>query len=228
MQYIKDFLNEFSDFKIIENTTDKIILSGILKNFLEYNGKYIFKEIPLKIEIKTDYPISLPKVYDTKNILPENYHKNPDKSLCLGTEVEIRKILFPNYSLKTWLEKCVQPFIFSSLYFEKYGTSIFGEHEHGTKGELNSIKDYLGFSTFREIYLFLNIILFRKYRRKIFKKNNKIKKILCPLCDNRFFECKHYLKLRELDLYFNNNLLKYLKELMQNYEKEIEYDKYKR
>ena len=45
MQYIKDFLNEFSDFKIIENTTDKIILSGILKNFLEYNGKYIFRYI---------------------------------------------------------------------------------------------------------------------------------------------------------------------------------------
>ena len=36
MQYIKNFLNEFSDFIIIENTTDKIILDGILKKFLEF------------------------------------------------------------------------------------------------------------------------------------------------------------------------------------------------
>ena len=232
MQYIKDFLNEFPNFKIIKNTTDKIILSGIFKKFLEYNGRYIFKEILLKIEISTDYPISLPKIYDTKNILPENYHKNPDKSLCLGTEVEIRKILFPDYSLKIWLEKCVQPFIFSSLYFEKYGSFIFGESEHGSKGEINSIKDFLGFSDLRETFLFTNFILFRKYRRKLFRKKRKKKKYdcnFCNICNKKDFKCNYFSKLEKLNLYFNNEVLKYLKSVVANLElEEKNYARYKK
>lgn len=232
MQYIKDFLNEFPDFKIIENTTDKIILSGIFKKFLEYNGKYIFKEILLRIEINADYPISLPKVYDTENILPENYHKNPDKSLCLGTEVEIRKILFPSYSLKIWLEKCVQPFIFSSLYFEKYRTFIFGEREHGSKGEINSIKDFLEFSDSREVFLFINFILLRKYRRKLFRKKSKIKKYncnFCNICNKKSFKCDYFNNLENLNLYFSNKVLQYLKSVITNLKsEEKKYARYKK
>lgn len=228
MEYVYEFLKNFPFFKIIENTSKEFVMQGYLEFNLEYKGIILYKKLLLKIVVNKNYPISLPKVYDIENILLKTFHKNADGSLCLGTELELRKALFNDYSLKNWINQCLNPFIYSSLYFEKYKEPIFGEREHGTKGELNSIKDYLGLSTFRETYLFLNIILSRKYKRKIFKRNNKIKKILCPLCDNKFFKCKHYLKLRELDLYFNNNLLKYLKELMQNYEMEVEYDKYKR
>ncbi|QQS87412.1 hypothetical protein [Fusobacterium canifelinum] len=112
MRNIEEFLVEYPSFKIIEKTNDKIILKGYLENFLEYNNIKLYKNVLLKIEVYKNYPIFLPKVYDAENTLSKDFHKNYDGSLCLGTELEIRKILFQNNSLSEWIKKCVKPFIF--------------------------------------------------------------------------------------------------------------------
>lgn len=228
MEYIKKFLTEYPSLKKEEVTTNTITLSGYLEFSLEYEGFNIYKNIFLKIVINNDYPISLPKVYDIENVLLKDFHKNSDGSLCLGTELEIRKELFHDFSLKNWIEKCLNPFVFSSLYFEKYRILIFGEREHGSIGEINSIKDFLEISSSRETYLFINFILFRKYRRKIFKNNSKIKKYICPICNKKIFKCQHFSKLDKLNLFFNKKLMEYLKKMMFNFDVEVKIAKYKR
>lgn len=221
MVNIEEFLLEYPSFRIIEKTDSKIILKGYLENFLEYNNIKLYKNIGLKVEVYKNYPIFLPKVYDIDNILSKDFHKNYDGSLCLGTELEIRKILFQNNSLSEWIKKCVKPFIFSSLYFEKYGVLIFGEREHGTIGEISSFKDFFTFSNLHEIHLFFKFILCRKYKRKLFKRKSKINKFKCPYCNKKILSCSHFSKLKELNLYFNEKLLSYLKNMIDKFEREM-------
>lgn len=228
MHYIKKFLSEYTSFRITETNEKETIIIGNLEVSLEYKGINIYKEIPLKIKLNKNYPISLPKVYDIKNILLKNFHKNPDNSLCLGTELEIRKELFNDYSLKNWIKKCVEPFIFSSVCFEKYEILIFGEREHGVIGEMSSLKEYFDFGSLRETYLFLKFIFLRKYRRKLFKKKSKIKKITSPCGHKSMFKCSYFLKLKELNLYFNNNVLMFLDRIILEFEREVKINvKYK-
>jgi hypothetical protein len=221
MKIIENFLSDYPTFIIIDETKDKIILKGYLEFFLTHKDIKIYKKILLKIKFYKNYPIFLPKIYDIENILLNNFHKNPDGSLCLGTEIDIRRVLFKNNSLSEWIKKCVEPFIFSSVYFEKYGMLIFGEREHGVIGEINSFKDFFNFLNFNETYLFLKFIFCRKYRRKIFKKKSKIYKLKCPYCNNKFLSCPHLSRLKELNFYFNRNFLGYVKNMINEFESEM-------
>lgn len=223
MEYIKDFLINFPSLKIIKSTSEKTTILGYLEFNLEYNKIVLYKKFLLKFEINSDYPRTLPKVYDIENILLRNFHKNSDGSLCLGTELEIRKAIFNDYSLINWLKKCLNSFVFSSLYYEKFNELIFGESEHGVEGEFNSIKEILELSNFRETKLFIDFILTRKYRRKLFKKNSKIKKYKCPLCHKKFYKCQHYSKLKDLNLYFDSRLFEYLERITSEYNWEENY-----
>ena len=170
MEYVYEFLKNFPFFKIIENTSKEFVMQGYLEFNLEYKGIILYKKLLLKIVVNKNYPISLPKVYDVENILLKTFHKNADGSLCLGTELELRKALFNDYSLKNWINQCLNPFIYSSLYFEKYKEPIFGEREHGTKGELNSIKDYLELSTLEKHIYFLILFYLENIKERFLKE----------------------------------------------------------
>ena len=166
------------------------------------------------------FPRVLPEVYDVGKVLPIDFHINSDGSLCLGTEIEIRKRLVSKNKLKDWFEYCVKPFIFSSFYFKKYEVAIFGEEEHGTVGELDSLKRALGLHSSKETCDFLKTLFSRRYRRKIYKKNSKINKYDCPCGSGKKFKECHRIKLEELDNIFEGKFMNYLQNLFVNYSRE--------
>lgn len=226
MNYIDDFLKDFPSLKIMQKNNQETILDGDLEFNLEYNGIRFYKKIYMKIIINNNYPETLPTVSEPKNILLKDFHKNNDGTLCLGTELELRKELAFDYSLKKWKDVFLNAFVFSSVYFEKYKVVIFGEQEHGARGELDSFQNFFNFSSFEETYVFIKFLLLRKYQRKLFKANSKIKKYSCPICNKKFYTCDHYNHLVRANNYFNKNILNHLKKLIKQYEKELIYVRY--
>lgn len=204
--YINDFLKKYSNFKI-ENIGEKINLIGELTLNHESKNKGIafYKKFNIKIVINFNYPLSLPMVFETNQTLNSNYHINPDKSLCLGTDLDIRLKLYPKYSLIDFVENFIFPFLYSSMYFDRFQESNSKERSHGTTGENESILDFFEINDSKKGSYLISNLLKRKYKRAlIFKRNLYNHNCICGN-NKKLYQChKKQLELL-IKIYGGNN-----------------------
>lgn len=207
---IRNLIKFFKEKKIaISYTRTSIILSGIIILNKTDNDTSLYKEIYLKIEIPNSYPQKLPKVYDEKSILNKNYHINYNKSLCLGTDLDIRKILYPKYSLFKWMDDCVLPFLYASVYYNKYKISPFKERSHGKIGILESFSELFPNPNYNNLIFF---IIKRKFIRNLkFKKAGF--KIFCPCGSGKMISKCHKKEIEILKKIFYKKDLSFYSEI---------------
>ena len=167
------------------------------------NGKFRFKaSVPnkeeiedtyfLKIFIPNDFPKDLPIVWETDGKIPhiDDFHVNPDKTLCLGSPLRLLQIVHNNPSLTGFSEKCLVPFLYAISYKRKNGGNlILGELPHGEKGMLEDYSVLLGLDDKNQI---------KKAIKLLGIKKNKANKNLCPCgCGLRLGACPFHRKLNE-------------------------------
>ena len=93
----------------------------------------------IRVEINSDYPNSLPLVFETQKRIPKNieWHIFPDGHCCIVTPPEESIICKRGFTIEEFIVKYVLPYFHNQLFRELNGFFL-NERSHGNKG----IKEY--------------------------------------------------------------------------------------
>lgn len=90
----------------------------------------------LKISFPEKYPRVVPTVIETELRIPRDpeYHTYRDGSFCLGSEIKLKAILCETPNISDFVEKILDPFLYSISYKLKYDDYPNGDLDHGEAG----------------------------------------------------------------------------------------------
>lgn len=137
---------------------------GRLKFSRAYLKQNIEDEYSIEILIPQDYPLVLPKIFETGGRIPRDFHQYQDGSLCLGAPLATKQKFRRQPSLFGYVEGCVIPYLYSYSYKCKFGKMPFGELSHGGKGILEYYQEVFSVRDPRRVRRFLQILADGSYR----------------------------------------------------------------
>lgn len=147
----------------------------------------------IKIIAPRTFPSQLPRIFSIDGQVPENYHTNPAKDLCLGPSLQLHEILREDPTLLGYVTGTVVPFLYRHRFTVLYPNADpprWGELAHGTPGLLTYYGDRLGVTDYGAC-----LALLRPAAQRQQKKGRKEE---CPCGSGRtLFEC-HYKQMVEL------------------------------
>jgi hypothetical protein len=161
---------------------DVVFLVGDINIDNTINDKEISDSFRIRIQFPHNYPENYPFVYETSKKIPNNYHTNPDGTLCLGTEIETSLIFFQKKSIKNFIINLLIPYLSGFIYSNKYGELPYGERQHGIKGKFEFYYELFGTNNIEYILKLLNEI----------KTGNLRGHHLCPCGSNISFRKCHW------------------------------------
>lgn len=88
----------------------------------------------VEIVIPSCYPDLVPLVTEVGGRIPDDFHRHPDKSLCLAAPIEQKRKFDKTKTLLGFVDTLVVPFLFQYSFYEKYGEMPFGDLSHGVSG----------------------------------------------------------------------------------------------
>lgn len=190
--HVKNQLNSLNGIKILA-FTEKEQSIIVLFNFdanVAINGANFLIDNKIHLEIPKKYPTKLPIVYEAGEKKIINFpHINPDNkgTFCLGTEIDIRRKIKPNYSLSKYIPLIAQ-FLGTYEYYQRYKNFPFGDREHGNLGIIESYKEIFNVTTNQQVS---NLM-------QIGKLKNKYKNQKCPCNSNLKFKNCHWNTLNSI------------------------------
>ena len=131
-------------------------------------------DFELEILVNKAFPNSIPEFKETGGKIPRisDYHVNPDGTLCLGSHLRLKRILFETPNFNSFIEKCLVPYLFNvSVKLRHGGKFVTGELAHGTEGIIQDYKDLLGLRSPDQI---VNALYLLGMRRRVANKK------MCP------------------------------------------------
>ena len=123
---LNNILFEFSKIKYkypdlhLKNDGDNVYIIGTLNFCKSYNDIIIDDLYKIKIIITNLYPKEIPTVFSIDNKIPNDYHTNSDKSLCLELDQVIFEKLEYNINLNDFIENFVIPYFYRYSYISKF------------------------------------------------------------------------------------------------------------
>lgn len=123
----------FFDFSLVEDEACNPYIEGRL-HLPDEEGRFI-DSYSIKIEVKDDYPNSLPVVYETAQRIPINidWHVFPDGHCCIVTPPEESLICKKGITLENFITNHVLPYFHNQLFRELNGYFL-NERSHGNEG----------------------------------------------------------------------------------------------
>lgn len=190
---VLDFLEDYPGMTIGPSRGNDITLKGKLKFKAASKGMpYIEDSYSLSIIIPYNFPFQLPVVQEVGGKIPrdQNYHINPDDSLCLGSPLRLLRILSYSPTIVTFVEECLVPYLYAvSHKINNGGSFIFGELSHGQKGIIDDYLELFGLKNKTQVIHVLRLLSFNK------RFANKQK---CPCnCGKRLGACKFHKVLNQ-------------------------------
>lgn len=190
--YVKKLFNSFDGIKLISITEGKksIIALFDFDANISINGANFLIDYKIHLEIPKNYPIQLPIVFESGekriNIFP---HINPNRmgTFCLGTELDIRRKMKPDYSLSKYIP-LIANFLGTYEYYNKYKVFPYGDRKHGNLGILETYKEVFNVTTNQQVS---NLM-------RIEKLNNKHRNLKCPCESGRKFKNCHWSALSSI------------------------------
>ncbi len=85
----------------------------------------------------------VPKVQETSNRIPTDFHHYQDDTLCPGAPIAVRQKFKKEPTLVGFVNNCVIPYLYSFSYKSKFGKMPFGELPHVRLEFSNTTKSYL-------------------------------------------------------------------------------------
>lgn len=164
LSQISELQNNYAGLSLIADDAEALLVRGKLTFSAQYDGVSIEDEYEVEITIPQDYPDILPAVKETGGKVPEEFHLNPDGTLCLGVPLEVKRKFRQNPCLLGFVEELLIPFLYSNSYKEKYGEMPFGELSHGTEGILEYYKEAFDVDDDYAVLGFLRILAENGYR----------------------------------------------------------------
>jgi len=127
----------------IEN---KILMGDIYLN-RSFNGTTLTNIFSIKVMLVLLPNMLLPKVYETSDKLQniakrlkisniEDIHVNSDDSLCLAIYGREHECFKNEFTIKEFLENCLEPYFYWISYYEKFRKPPWKDYAHGNLGLL--------------------------------------------------------------------------------------------
>lgn len=184
-----EFLSSYPTMRLIE-FGNEVVVEGEYPIEAELEGYEIIREIyEIKIVFPSGYPRSLPVVIETNGRIPRKseYHTYKDGSLCLGSEIKLKYILSDFPEAIDFVEKILNPFLYSISYKLKFGLYPFGELAHGEAGLIDDYQELFNVDGKSSVLLTL---------AALGKKKRIANKLSCPCaCGLRLGKCNFRLTL---------------------------------
>lgn len=141
---LRELLQKHAGLAVQPKQGEELVVAGHL-SFRAESERYgtVEDSFELDIRIPRRFPSELPVVREVGERIPEDFHRNPDGTLCLGSPLRLRMALSRSPSLTTFVEHCVVPFLFGFLTHQKHGKLPFDELDHGTPGLLDEYCEIL-------------------------------------------------------------------------------------
>lgn len=155
-------------------------------------GKSIEDTFELEILVDRFFPSTIPEVRETGSKIPKtgDYHVNPDGTLCLGSHLRLKKVLFDAPDFVSFAEKSLVPYLFNVAIKLRDGEGfITGELAHGTAGIIHDYMEMFCLRTTSQVVYALKLLGMKK---RIANKR------VCPCgCGLRLGRCLVHHKLNE-------------------------------
>ncbi|HDM9223968.1 TPA: SEC-C domain-containing protein, partial [Listeria innocua] len=162
---------DLSSVKKIFNSIDGVKITSFVDNkksitILFYfdarvliNGANFLIDYRLRIDIPKNYPLNLPQVFEYEEKQINNFpHINSDSNgtFCLGTDLDIRRKLKPDYSLSKYIS-LIAEFLGIYEYYKKYNVFPYGDRSHGKMGILETYKEIFNVTTSQQVTSLMQI-----------------------------------------------------------------------
>lgn len=161
-----------------------IVFEGTLWFDASYREVNVRDSFSLELEVPADFPSSPPVVKEIGGRIPkhEDFHVNPDGSLCLGSDVAIKEGLHEQPTLLDFIDGFVVGFLLNaSMKLEHGGPFITGELPHGRLGLISDYQERFGLKTEEEVHSALTMLSLKK---------RVANRQLCPCgCNRRLGKC---------------------------------------
>jgi len=139
----------------------------------------------LRLDVPATFPSHFPKVTELDNKIPrtEDYHINPDGTLCLGSPLRLLCIMSKRPTLLGFASDCLVPYLYAiSHKLNRGGALLFGELAHGKPGELQDYSDLFSLKRPDQV---------QRAIRLLGMKKSLANKQPCPCdCGRRLGECR--------------------------------------
>lgn len=133
--------------KHFTNTDDARIVGALAFSSEEEAGlPKLDASYRLKLIVPIRFPAALPRVYALEGCIPEDYHTNPAKDLCLGAKVYLHSIVNRSPTLLGFVDGCLVPYLYRRRHIEVFGRPPWGELDHGASGLLQHYEHVFGTS----------------------------------------------------------------------------------
>lgn len=139
-------------------------VQGDLHFSASFSGCQIDDQYSIKMVIPENYSALLPKVHETTNRIPRDFHHYQDDSLCLGIPIAVRYKFQKDPTLVGFVCNCVIPYLYSFSYKTKFGKLPFGELSHGALGIFEYYKDLFDVQDHRRIIKLIQILAENNYQ----------------------------------------------------------------
>lgn len=130
----------------------------------EYGGIRIVEDFGLRIAIPDGYPLELPQVSETTDVIPRNYkHLYSNGSFCLGVNGELGAALSNDPSLPAFFDEFVVSYLYTAVFYLRYGRYPYGDRSHGAAGVLEYYSELFGTNS-PQAYTIMRSIASGNYR----------------------------------------------------------------
>lgn len=189
---LEDFLDKHRSMSIRPLKNDGLIVEGKLYFTAKTDG---FREVEdfykIRIKVANNFPSAIPEVEEIGNKIPrkEEYHINPDNTLCLGSSLTLLQLLSKKPTLEGFIEYCLVPYLYGiSLKIQDGGKLVFGELAHGEKGIIDEYEKIFGIRGKDSLKQLIKMLSMKK---------RVANKQLCPCgCKNRLGKCNQELNIK--------------------------------
>ncbi len=165
-----------------------ILEGGILVDKV-FNDFPVYKMFFVKILLPKNIQIELPSIWETGQAIDKKYeHVNIDDSLCLAVNSEIRLDFLKGMTLLEWMDKYVETYFYTYIFFRKFGHYPFGERKHGYVGVLEFYAEHFEIEGLKNTWEFMNEITQSYY------KGHR----LCPCGSGKKVRACHGNQIREI------------------------------
>jgi hypothetical protein len=135
---IDELLKRHPGLRILPTAANSLDVGGQLRFNLQGPSEGPIEDAyEVLIRFPMSFPNGIPIAFEKGGRIPRSYHTQPDKSLCLGANTELRLKLGPDSTLDRFVEEILTPYLFQFSFFEKHGRMPFGELKHGVPGLLD-------------------------------------------------------------------------------------------
>ncbi len=98
------------------------------------DGRVIEDLYEIRIVFPEQYPGLWPVAYELQNRVTSQFHRNPDESLCLGSNLDLHRIYSRDKGFENFIKEMLTPFLAGHSFWKRYGVAPFGERAHGGDG----------------------------------------------------------------------------------------------